>query len=100
MLFTIGKYDIDLNARACRSWFKRPRCERIPRDGYLHFVWGRFSLHIEDWTAETYALCAECVSDEIGEQHCGDEGWTVCRNCRSVEQGYKYVNKRVYEAGL
>ena len=36
-------------------------------------------------------ICKECRSLNIGEQHCGDEGWTVCRDCQTVEGGYLYV---------
>ena len=31
--------------------------------------------------------CKECDSTEIGEQSAGDEGWTICQSCQSVEQG-------------
>lgn len=90
MNFTLGKYDIDLNFRACRKWTD-PRWFKH-RNGDRQFVWGRLSVHVEDWAAEKYALCAECGSDEIGE--IGD--CTVCAACQSIEQGYRYVNKREY----
>lgn len=91
---TIGQWDIEISASAlCEFTHMR----RHRRDAGWHFVWWRFSCVIDDWTAEIYPLCAECDSPDIGEVSCGDEGWTVCRDCRSVEQGYRYVNKR--EAG-
>ena len=36
-----------------------------------------------------YAIqaCKECDSTEVGEQSAGDESWTICRSCQSVEQG-------------
>lgn len=62
-----------------------------------HMVWGKLSILIENWTIECHTVCAECDSADIGEVSHGDEGWTVCRSCRSIEQGYRYVNLREYE---
>jgi len=36
--------------------------------------------------------CTECGSFEIGEKWAGDEGWTICDNCRAIEQGYDYLD--------
>ena len=41
---------------------------------------------------EEVATCAECGTTDIGEVTSGDEGWTVCNDCRAIEQGYDYVN--------
>lgn len=93
--YQIGKWDIDVSLRARWGWghFKIHR-----QDAGRHLVWGRLSLVVADGTAEVIPTCAECGSDEIGEVSAGDEGLTVCRACRSVEQGYRYVSRR--EAGI
>lgn len=39
-------------------------------------------------------VCAVCHSPEVGEQSCGDEGWTVCQDCQSIEQGYSDAIER------
>lgn len=93
--FTIGKYDIELSNSALWPWthFKIHK-----RESCVHVVWGRLSLIVDDWTREVYATCAVCGSSEIGEVQAGDEGLTVCQDCQSIEQGYKYLNKREYYA--
>lgn len=40
---------------------------------------------------EEVSICAHCDSDEIGEKHSGDEGWTVCDACGMIEGGYKHL---------
>lgn len=35
-----------------------------------------------------FEVCAVCHSPECREEFAGDEGWTVCPECRSIEQGY------------
>lgn len=84
------------------AWYRRPKSRLKAliqglRDGYVHIVFGRLSLVIEKWDIERYAVCAECESTEIGEVSSGDEGWTVCQDCRTVEGDYKYLNKREFE---
>jgi hypothetical protein len=94
---SIKRWDIEFSTGARRAWtdFKVFRLggDRVGR----HYVWGRLSLIIEDATVEAYPTCAECGSDEVGEVSCGDEGWTVCQACQSVEQGYIYLSKRRFE---
>jgi len=57
-------------------------------------------LDIENVSLKIHPLCSECNSPDIAEMHMGDEGWTVCRSCRSVEQGYVYVDLETYENAL
>ena len=94
MNFTFGRFDVSLNLRSRRRWntvyYRRDSTE-------LRLVWGRVSLHIEDWQAEVHPTCKQCGSADIAERSYGDEGWTVCDSCQSVEGGYVYVNKREYE---
>ena len=42
---------------------------------------------------EVIEVCAVCLSPDAHEVHAGDEGWTVCESCRSVEQGYCYIHE-------
>lgn len=92
---TILNWDlsISLTARHACSHVKLYR-----HDGAFHLVWGKLSILIENWTLEIHPLCAECGSVEVGEMRHGDEGWTVCQSCRSIESGYRYVNLREYNA--
>lgn len=93
--FTLGKYAVSVGSTALRKWLD-PHFSRSYEQG-IHLVVGIFSLHIQDWTLEVHPLCAACDSPEIGEVGSGDESWTVCGSCRSIEQGYRYVNLREYE---
>lgn len=91
--YTLGKYDLQLG-RALRPWsyFKVHKT-----DTTWHLVWGSISLFIEDWTAKVYTCCKVCQSPDIGEKSLGDESWTICESCGSIEQGYRYLNKREWE---
>lgn len=91
---TIGRYDIDWTFKAKCSWLS-PVVVREP--GYFSFAWGCIYFEIEDWTDEKYALCAVCDSSEVNNLHWTADGLTFCRLCESVEQGYRYVNKRTWE---
>lgn len=95
MRFTILNWDVSIRLSALCAWthFKIHR-----RESYSHLVWGKLSITIENWTIECHALCAECDSPDVGEVSIGDEGFTVCQSCRSVEQGYRYVNLREFES--
>ena len=60
-------------------------------DRHKHLVWGRLSVIFGQPHLEEIGLCAVCGSPEIGERCAGDEGWTVCDDCGSIEQGYEYI---------
>lgn len=84
--------EADLRARHRFSHF------RIHRTEYSrHLVWGRLSILLTNWTIECHALCGECGSASIGGIGAGDESWTVCESCRSVEGRINYVNFVEYE---
>lgn len=92
---TIGKYDFSIRTTNCGFFeFKKHKFNHGAISAYYGFG---LVLYIDDWTAEVYEVCAECGSSEIGEQGYGDEGWTVCPDCHTIEGGYTYVNKRHYE---
>lgn len=95
MRLTILNWIVSASLRARWDWTHF----RIHRTEYsTHLVWGKLSIQIENWAIQCHAVCAECGSGEIGEVSSGDEGWTVCQSCQSVEQGYRYVNLKEYEA--
>lgn len=95
MSITVFKHEISLHLGAKCKW---SHIKLHKAEGTKHLVWGKLSLYIEDLTSAHYAVCAECNSSEIGEVSTGDESLTICDGCRSVEQGYKYLTKREYEA--
>ena len=67
--------------RVKRGW------EGFDKHGYTH------KAYLCENENEVISLCKECQSPDIGEQHAGDEGWTVCDSCGSVEQGYVYIHE-------
>ena len=86
--FKIGRFEFKISNGSLRPWghFK------VHRYAYhTHVVAGRVSLEYGRPGLEEVALCAQCGSPSIGEVSAGDEGWTVCRDCGSVEQGYERV---------
>lgn len=53
---------------------------------YRHLVWGKLSLVISQPQYETITMCSECDGAEpMGGVSCGDESWSVCPNCNTVE---------------
>lgn len=38
---------------------------------------------------EVIDVCAQCEGENVGEKSTGDEGFTVCEDCNSIEGGYK-----------
>jgi hypothetical protein len=98
MRFTfLTSYHVEFHTRARRSWQEGPKRFRLAYGNGIHWVWGRVSLSVEDLTAAVYPVCAECDSPDAREVSYGDEGWTVCPDCQSVEQGYRYVSLLEYE---
>lgn len=97
MRFTIFQYHVEFHTRARRSWTEGLQRYRLAYGNGTHWVWGRLSLSIEDVYAEVYPVCAECSSPDAREVSYGDEGWTVCPSCQSIEQGYRYVSALEYE---
>lgn len=95
MIFSIGKYDVELSLRARRPLSYLRLHKGI--DQY-HLVWWKLSIIVEDGMSECVTLCKECGSAEVGEICYGDEGVTVCRDCNTIEGGYTYVSRRVADA--
>lgn len=94
MNINIFKYVVRIKFYARKSWthLKLHKTEHT-----RHFVWGKLSVYIEDSTYPAYPVCEMCNSSEIGEQGIGDEGLTVCNECGSIEQGYKYLSLKEIE---
>ena len=97
MRFNILNYHVSLDTRARRAWSEGLLRFRGSYGNGVHYVFGRLSLSIEDITLEVYPVCAECDSPNAREVSYGDEGWTICPDCQSVEQGYRYVNLQEWE---
>jgi len=94
--FSLFQWDISIDLAALRDW-NEFKVFKDRSEGYFHLVWGRISILIENGELECIPTCAECGSEEIGEISSGDEGWTVCLSCRSVEQGYTYISRRAFD---
>lgn len=60
-------------------------------DTHKHLVWGRLSIIFGQPHLEIVSCCAVCESPNCREIAAGDEGWTHCPDCNSVEQGYEYM---------
>jgi hypothetical protein len=97
MKFETSKYRLTARLSSLRPWSHFKIHNRLDDSGVWHLVFGRLSVYFEDMNVECIPTCAECGSTEIGEVSCGDEGWTVCRDCQSVEQGYNYISIRDFE---
>jgi hypothetical protein len=65
---------------------------------WYHFVWWKISLIFGQPHLELVTVCGECWSGEIGEVSAGDEGWTVCRNCQTIEGPTEEITMEEYEA--
>jgi hypothetical protein len=96
--FTLGKHHIRITFSAKRDWSEG--IKKFRHESGLHYVFGRISIYTVDLTAEVYPVCAECGSADVGEVSSGDEGWTVCQSCCSIEQGYRYVTYEEFENAL
>ena len=92
--FTFFNWIVEANLRSRHS-FSHFAIHRT--DFSRHLVWGKISIVVTNWTIECHALCGECGSASIGSVSSGDEGWTVCDSCRSIEGKIEYVNYREYE---
>lgn len=56
-----------------------------------------FEAFVKYCIDNTIDCCAECGSPEVGEVGCGDEGWTVCPDCQTVEGKTYGMNPFEYE---
>lgn len=100
--FWILGYYVEFNASA--RWpmthFKIHR-NRYNEGFKRHIVWGKFSLHISQPQYETVTLCSECDGDEpIENVSYGDEGLSVCPNCRTIEGKTHEISLWDYEQKL
>lgn len=97
MHFRIGPWAVtgNLGALAPITTLKRRKLGYGQRG--CHLVWWRLSILIENRKDEVFPVCAECGSPDIGEVSAGDEGWTVCQSCQTIEGGYQYISADEYE---
>jgi hypothetical protein len=97
MVVNIFNWCIELHFRARKPWthFKIWGLQYNTRG--RHIVWGRMSLHFENVVEKCYPVCRECSSPDIGEKSAGDESFTVCDSCQTVEGGYAYISRAEYE---
>lgn len=79
-------FEARLSARHKWTHFKVHKYEL-----HRHIVWGKLSLIVGQPHLELVSICAVCQSPECHEVSAGDEGWTVCPDCGSIEQGYEYM---------
>lgn len=93
--YSLGAFDVKLSFNARCTWNS---LNLYRHTGAWHLVWYKVSIHVENATLPNYTVCAECNSPDCREVQYGDEGLTVCGDCQSVEQGYRYLNKREFEA--
>lgn len=87
--FTFFNYIIDIGLTSLHNWthFK------IHRNEYSrHLVWGKLSIEVINWAIECHAVCGECGSISLKGIGAGDESWTVCESCQTVEGSVDYVN--------
>lgn len=81
-------YSVEVNLHARWSW-SHFKIHKYPL--YWHIVWGRVSAIVGQPHLEEMGICSECSSTDIGEVSAGDEGWTVCQDCGTIEGGYEYI---------
>lgn len=92
----VGRWDVEFTTNA-RCTYRRLK-KHVTATG-SHWVWGRFSLMIEDGTEEVHLVCAECDQGILRTVSWGDEGLSVCPMCRSIEGATRYVSNRELERG-
>lgn len=66
---------------------------------YTHVVWGKLSLIYGQPHLEPIQICLECNSGgEIRGVWAGDEGWSICTECETIEPRTEYITLEEYEA--
>lgn len=92
---SIGRWDISFSNTS-----RRKRSEgflRLHTTDERHYIWGNWSLYIEDATVENIIVCGECDSegdDGMTSGSMGDESFSWCESCGTVEGSTYYVSKR------
>ena len=102
IIYNSRKWRIGLKLRSFKeiSRTKLFSIVHFKENGEVYGSWYDLSflrIDIDNMDIDCFALCKMCESPDIGEVGYGDEGWTVCQECGSVEQGYIYVNQRELE---
>ncbi len=55
------------------------------KQGYSMLAW--------EYPDNAVKVCAECLSPNAREVTSGDEGITMCPDCRGIECGYKHLHR-------
>ena len=63
------------------------------KDGFADFAWDG---ELEEFKnlgdhLESVEVCAECGCEDMETVSSGDEGWTICEDCRTVEGDWESV---------
>jgi len=73
---------------------------RIGDAWFRHLVWGRISIQVDTPDLDYVSVCAECNCCETPDCiSIGDESWSVCAACGTIEGRTREVTIREYERG-
>lgn len=96
-------YHVEIGFCALWPWsyikMHRPGWGRRKSGFYRHFLWGRFSLIIDQPQIETCRVCAYC-NGEIESKSYGDESWDYCSQCETVEGDTSEISEWEMEQGV
>jgi len=87
--FTLGNYIFDIGLTSRHNWdhFKIHQTEYS-----RHLVWGKLSIQVIDNSIECHPVCGECGSSSLHNSSVGDETFSICESCRTIEGKVDYVN--------
>lgn len=103
----LGSYRIELvYYRQTPTWSGHPwthlklHRSRIGDAWSRHLVWGRVSIQVDTPDLDYVSVCSECDCNETPNVvSIGDESWSVCGECQSIEGRTHEVTIREYERG-
>lgn len=83
----IGPYYIEASNRSRHKWSHfKIHGQRGHSAFHRHLVWGPISIVVSQPQFETVTVCSECDGrTEMEHVSSGDECWSVCPNCRTIE---------------
>lgn len=86
-------HEIEVRLRARWPW-THMKMHRRPY--YRHFVWGKLSVIFGQPHLEPITVCAEC-GEATETKSAGDEFWTWCEGCQTVEGRTEEITMEEYE---